>query len=272
MKVSMKLVVFLFLLIHISCKTDKDNNLETMSDALRIESSMVMSANSNLKKAQQPKIIVERKLIKNGSLSFETYDLEKTRKKIFEAIKKYKGYTSSDNEYTASNRISNTISIRVPAKEFDNFLLEVSKGVERFDSKNININDVTEQFVDTEARLKTKKKLEVKYLELLKKAKTVREILDVERQLANVRSEIESKEGRLKYLQSQVSFSTLTVTFYKKITSESNFSRKFKNAFKEGFENVKGFLIYIINIWPFILVGILLIFFLRRRRKQKKSS
>ena len=67
------------------------------------------------------------------------------------------GYIASDNEYKSSDRISSTISLRVPAEKFDTILSEIAKGVEKFDSKNIRISDVTEQFLDVEARLKTKK-------------------------------------------------------------------------------------------------------------------
>jgi len=181
------------------------------------------------------------------------------------------GYIASDNEYKSSDRISSTISLRVPAEKFDTILSEIAKGVEKFDSKNIRISDVTEQFLDVEALLKTKKALEAKYLEILKKAKTVSEILDVERELGNLRSDIESTEGRLKYLQNQISFSTLNITFYKQIAaSETSFIGKISKAFKKGFENVKDFFLYLINIWPFIIILLILFFYVRKRRLRTK--
>ena len=218
-------------------------------------------------------VTVERKLIKTGNITFETKELEDTRKTILDLVTQNKGYLARDNQYKSDDRISTTLSVRIPAESFDKVLEGIAKGVEKFDNKNISISDVTEQFLDVEARLKTKKALEIKYLEILKKARTVREILDVERELAKVRGDIEAKEGRLKYLQSQVSFSTLSITFYKKTTvSESvGFGSKITNAFKQGFQNVKAFLVSIINVWPFIIVLFLLIFYFRRRMKRKKS-
>jgi hypothetical protein len=216
--------------------------------------------------------VVERKLIKTGNVTFETKELAATRKTILDIVHQNKGYVASDNEYKSGDRISTTISVRIPAESFDLILEGIAKGVERFDNKNIHISDVTEQFLDVEARLKTKKALESKYLEILKKAKTVREILDVERELGKLRGDIEATEGRLKYLQSQVSFSTLNITFYKKITeSEIGFGSNIGDAFKQGFENVKVFLVLMITIWPFILLFFLLIFYVRKRIKKRKS-
>lgn len=220
-------------------------------------------------KTEQQEINVERKLIKEGRVEFETDNINSTRKQIYESIEKYKGYVSSDQEYKSVGRISNTIIIRVPANSFDLLLSDATKGVTKFDSKNIEVKDVTEEFLDIQARLKTKKELENRYLELLEKANSVTEILEVEKQIGQLRSEIESVEGRLKYLESKVSLSTLTMSFYQKVPNETEFRNKFKNGFSNGWDNLIWFFVYLTNIWPFILIGIALIFGIRIWRKKK---
>jgi hypothetical protein len=213
---------------------------------------------------------VERKLIKEGRVEFETDNLYTTRKTIFEAVNKYKGYVSSDQEFKSPGRKSNTVVIRIPADSFDNLLSEATKGVEKFDSKEINVKDVTEEFLDIQARLKTKKELEQRYIDLLKQAKNVIEILEIEKQIGELRSEIESIEGRLKYLQDRVSFSTLTMTFYETIPNETEFGQKFKNGFRSGWDNLIWFFVVLTNIWPFILIGLGFIIGIRLYRKRKK--
>lgn len=213
----------------------------------------------------------ERKLIKNGSIEFEVVYLKKTRAKILKAVKKYNGYVSTDNEYNSSDRKSTVINIRVPATNFDALLKDISEGIESFDQKNIRIKDVTEQFLDVEARLKNKKELEKRYLEILKKAKSVKEILEVEKEIGKLREDIEVAEGKLKYLQNQVSFSTLNITFYKTISNPTNFGKNISEAFKNGFKNLKTFLIFIINIWPFILLISLVFYLLKRWRNKRKK-
>ncbi len=233
--------------------------------------SMVMSDKGVVAPTTAQKISekVERKLVKEGRVEFETDNLNSTRKIIFEAVKKYKGYVSSDQEFKSPSRKSNTIIIRVPADYFDKLLIDATKGVEKFDSKEINVKDVTEEFLDIQARLKAKKALEQRYIELLKKARNVNEILEIEKQIGQLRSEIESIEGRLNYLQNRVSFSTLTMTFYERIPTKTEFGQKFKNSFRNGWNNFILFFVLLTNIWPFILFGLGLIIGIRMYRRKK---
>jgi hypothetical protein len=212
---------------------------------------------------------IERKLIKEGRVEFETDDLSATRKSIFEAVDKYKGYVSSDQEYKSPERISNTVHIRVPADSFDDLLKEATQGVEKFDSKVIDVRDVTEEFLDIQARLKTKKELEKRFLELLKQANKVIEILEIEKELGQLRSDIESIEGRLKYLEDRVSLSSLTMTFYESIPNQTDFGRKFKDGFRNGWDNLIRFFVFLTNFWPFVIIGIGLViaYGMYRRRK-----
>jgi hypothetical protein len=221
---------------------------------------------------KQPNVVVERQLIKEGRIEFETNDINLTRNQIFKSIEKHNGYTSSDKEYKYDGRKSNTIIIRVPAKSFDLLLSEATLGVAKFDSKNIEIKDVTEEFLDIQARLKTKKELENRYIEILKKANSVTELLEVEKQIGQLRSEIESIEGRLNYLKNKISLSTLTITFYEMTPNETAFGNKFKNGFKNGWENLIWFFVYLTNIWPFILIAIGLLFGINKWGGKKKKS
>ncbi|MCK4663739.1 MAG: DUF4349 domain-containing protein [Bacteroidales bacterium] len=259
MKLQSKILGLLILILVLGCSSKNENASFEMADEEIVA--------TNTQKKQN--IDVKRKLIKEGKVKFETVDINSTRKTIFETIEKYKGYASSDQEYKSPGRISNTIIIRVPAKNFDKLLVEATKGVTRFDSKEIEVKDVTEEFLDIQARLKTKKELENRYLELLKKANSVTEILEVEKQIGQLRSEIESVEGRLKYLESKVSLSTLTMTFYQNISNETEFGRKFKNGFRNGWNNLIWFFVFLTNIWPFILIVIGLIFGIKIWRKRK---
>ena len=269
-----KISIFLGILLFVtSCGNEQEStkNIQLMED-VAFSSSKKMNALQRKKPSAIQKIEdvkVERKLIKTGNVEFETKNLEKTRKSILDLVQQNKGYVSRDNQYKSYDRVSTTLSVRIPAKDFDRVLEGIAKGVEKFERKNIQISDVTEQFLDVEARLKTKKALEIKYLEILKKARTVREILDVERELGKLRGDIEATEGKLKYLQNQVSFSTLNITYFKKIVTaeEVGFGGRISEAFKQGFENIKAFLVYMLSIWPFIIILFLIIFYVRKRVK-----
>lgn len=124
-----------------------------------------------------------------------------------------------------------------------------------------------------ESRIKTKKELETRYKELLKKASKVDEILIIEKEMGSLRTEIESMEGQLQYLQDRVSFSTLTVTFYEKTSGSFGFNSKMGSAVKNGWTNLLSFLIGLVNLWPFLILGALVVFlykrFLRKKIKEK---
>lgn len=121
-----------------------------------------------------------RKLIKNGTLEFETEDLQKTMTSIEQAAQSAGGYIANEHSTSNYNQFWNTITVRIPSSEFDNFIASVSKGVKKFDKREIKSQDVTEEFVDLQARIEAKKKLEQRYLEILQTASTVKDILQVE--------------------------------------------------------------------------------------------
>lgn len=214
---------------------------------------------------------ITRKLIKEGNLAFETTDLLQTQKHIEQAIKKHSGYISSENESKFTGSLSRTIVIRVPAKQFDAFIYDATNGVDRFDTKDIQVKDVTEEFVDIQARLKTKKELEQRYLELIKKANKVSEILEIEKQMGELRADIEGTEGRLRYLDNQSVYSTISITYYKSVPKQTAFTNKFKEGFSNGWQNFVWFIVGLVNIWPFVLFITILILLLRRWWKRRKA-
>lgn len=217
---------------------------------------------------------VEQKIIKTGSLRFETQDLAQTRAKILKAVEATNGYVQNERsgkDYTGNYQ---EMQVRIPSKNFQQALELISQGVAYFDEKSVSQRDVTEEFIDLEARLKAKRELENRYLELLKKASSVKEILEIERELSVIREEIESKEGRLKYLSNQVSYSTLSIYFYKTEVENGitqSYGSKMLQAVKGGWQGISTFVLGLIYIWPFILLVILVIFLIRRWQKRKNA-
>ncbi len=216
----------------------------------------------------------EQKIIKTATLRFETKDINQTRLKILALTKELNGFIQNDYSGKGYNELTQNIVIRIPTANFQPFLDNLSKEVSYFDEKTISRQDVTEEFVDIEARLKAKKELENRYLELLKKAKNVSEILEIERELASIREEIEAKEGRLKYLSSRVSLSTISVAFYK-ITdvksASTSYWQKMKNSFSGGWNGVSVFFLGLLYLWPFFVIVGIVIFIIRRILKKRKK-
>ena len=217
---------------------------------------------------------IEQQIIKTGNLRYETQDLDTTLKQVLAAVQTANGYVQNDNAGKDYNQLYHRLTVRVPTQHFNQAVEAISEGVGYFDEKTISRQDVTEEFVDLNARLKAKRALEERYLNLLSKAKNVKEMLEIEGELSKIREEIEAKEGRLKYLKSQVSMSTLSIHFYK-ITSESavtqSYGSKIVNALKGGWNGVSVFFLGLLHIWPFILLTVLVVVFTRKWLNKRKK-
>lgn len=219
-----------------------------------------------------PEFIAERKVIKRGEIRFQTRSIQETTSFITKNVNDLKGYVSIDNVYNSDDRITQRIEIRIPSDSFDDLLLRISESAKKIDFKNVQVQDVTEEYIDVETRIKTKKELESRYMELLSKAKTVEEILSIEKELGTLRSDIESIEGRLKYLKDQVSLSTLSVEYYELTRSTLNFSSKIGQAVVSGWKLLLGFIIGLVNLWPFIIIIVVVIVVALRISKRKPQK
>jgi len=217
---------------------------------------------------------IPQKIIKEASLRFETDNLEDTFNRIQTAITANKASIQNDSEGKDYGNIYRNLTVRVPSQNFDSFINAISKGVSYFERKDISSQNVTEEYIDLTTRLKTKRKLEERYLQILQKATKISEILEIEKQISAIREEIEAKEGQLKYLENRVSESTVTIEFYKTIAQKegvkTSYGSKIWTAIQSGFFSLSEFLISIISLWPFIILFCVIAYFIRRRFKRKK--
>jgi len=275
----MKNVITIFAVLVVFAATSCINNRNSMRhysfpDSIIEESTPQQSDQSAFQtneKSSENVEIIERKIIKQGQIKFETSDVNKTKILVVQTVQELNGYISNDNAYDYSNRLEHRLTIRVPAGKFDYLLAKISENVEKLENKNIDILDVTEEFIDIEARIKTKKELQSKYTELLKKASKVDEILNIEREIGNLQTEIESVEGRMKYLKDRILFSTLTVTYYQKTTSEFGFSSEFTDGIKNGWNNFLWFIVGLSNLWVFIILAVTVVSIIRYWRRKRKN-
>lgn len=275
----MKNVFFclLFLLSFSNCKKAEASEDLKISEVL-LPPKQKSEASAGYNKSYSPaadKKSIEQKIIKTGDIKFETSDLGVTYNQMITAVKKFNGVIQNDTEGKEYGSVFRKIIVRVPSKNFDAFLGDISKGVTYFDNKEISSQDVTEEYIDIDARLKAKKVLEARYLELLKKANKVSEMLEIEAQLSAIREEIEAKEGQLRYMQSQISMSTITIEFYKTVANEGgatiSYGSKIWNAIISGFNSISSFFIGLLSIWPFLIILAVAVYYIRKRFKKKTT-
>ena len=111
----------------------------------------VGSSSSDIRVGEEA--IPERKLTKNGMLRFETSDAQKTRAAIQKAITEAKGYVASDSKDEEEGRQTSTVTLRVPSDRFDALVDRITAEAGKIDYKNIEVSDVTQEYIDLDARL-----------------------------------------------------------------------------------------------------------------------
>lgn len=266
LKKSLYLFSFVLLFLLASCNSG-DNRNNVAADFIPSEKRTESFTNQ-----QNAEISVDRKIIKEGNLRFETSNVKETDRFIRNVVAELGGYVGNENVYSFDDRIEHTLIARVPEDKFNSLLEKISSVAEKIESKNVSSLDVTEEYIDVEARVKTKKELESRYKEILKQASRVDEILNIEREIGNLRAEIESLEGRLNYLKNRVALSSLTITYYEKVSSPFGFLSKFFQAFKNGWNYLLWFIIILTSLWPFILIVVIILFMVNTTRKKNLAK
>lgn len=263
----------------------QDKSVESSSreeKVLNAPTTDVVSKKTSALDEKLPDVKDQRMIIRTGSLSIEVDKFDDAENKINDVVKKYSGFISnSKSTVNSSGNKSGTITVKVPADKYDALIAEVTK-IGKVMSQNIQANDVTEEYVDLESRLKTQKELEQRLIKLLnEKASKLSDVIEVEEKLAAVRQKIESFEGKMKLLKSQSDLSTLTISVYEpsmiSTSSGGGFFYELGQAVKKGlsgFTNVLAvsitFLIAIIPLAGFALIIFWIIRKIIRKRRVSK--
>ena len=207
-------------------------------------------------------------------MQLETNAPEETQNKIASIAESKGGFVISSTQSGSdaqATRDTVKMTLRIPAAKFDEALGEIRQTASRVILETVSGKDVTEEFVDIEARLKAKHALEEQFLEIMKRSNSVADALNVQRELANVRGEIEQVEGRKRFLENQTSLSTIKVLIRTPTAfsgSSGGFFYRLKSAIGTGFDAASGFLFFLITaviaLIPFFLVIVLPLYFLLR--------
>ena len=239
----------------------------------------VAADNKEAKTVAIPDPKAQLKLIRTADISFEVRDFDVSRKKIMEAIRKRNAYISGENQDNSEYKINSDLIIRVSNENFDALLSDLDQVYYRLSFKKVKAEDVSEEYVDIESRLKTKKEAEKRYLEILGKAKTIDDIIKMEEIIRVIQEEIEAKEGRLKFLNDRVAFSTINLNVYEtkdyKFIPEKKpgFFQQLWKALNTGWAVLVRIFIALLYLWPlYVLAGVITWFIWKNRKKRKLAN
>jgi len=199
---------------------------------------------------------IERKIIRNANLTVEVTSPPESQRKISTIAESHQGFvvtseaTQRTTEDASKPLITVNLVVRVPAAQFNQTMEEIRALGARIIQEKTTGQDVTEEFMDLEARIKNQKALETQFLEIMKRAAKVEDALNVQRELAEVRTEIEKLEGRKRFLENQASLSTITVTLQSptQIVNAAGFWYSIKSAFSDGVEAATAIVLFLIRL------------------------
>ena len=265
------------ILLTVSCTSRKSESNFDVTIMSKLEKVDKGQTSQNLDKAKKGDV-VKKKIIKDGKLGIKVKDIKKAKSNVDSIVRFIGGYYDTEDLSNNNSDIEYDLKIRIPADKFEEFITRIENGENVVSFKTINARDVTDQFIDLQTRLNNKEKYMARYHELLKSAKSIKDILDIQERIRVLEEEIESTTGRLKYLNDLVNYSTLELNITQKKDfkyapeERENFGEKIKQALIGGWFAFVDFLLFLINIWAFLIIISVLIYFWIKYRKRKKSK
>lgn len=219
-----------------------------------------------------------KKIIKDGTISIKVKDVEAAKKRMDVIVNSHNGYYENESFDNNSQSLSYNLKVRVPSNQFESFLRASEKGDGEITNKNITARDVTEEYIDGETRLNSKRLFRNRYNQLLAKAAKIDDMLAIEENIRVLQEEIESEEGHLKFINDQVSYSTLEIYLYfeKEISiapvKTETFFQRFKNSLAIGWTTIVNALLWSIAQWPWLIVIIVFTFILKVLIKRHRKN
>jgi len=199
---------------------------------------------------------MNRKIIRNADLTLEVATPMEAQRKITAIAESVGGFvvtSESKQRQTGDGKeeLQIDLVVRVPATQFGAALDQIRSTGSRVIQEKVSGQDVTEEFIDLEARIKTQKALESQFLEIMKQAHKVEDALEVQRQVAEVRTEIEKLEGRKRFLENRASLSTISVSLQSPTAiavNPSSFGRNIREAVADSMDVASAIVLFLIRI------------------------
>ncbi|MCB0648768.1 MAG: DUF4349 domain-containing protein [Saprospiraceae bacterium] len=280
-KLKFIVVMALFALVACHSKNSENENVTSFGlskpNAARASEEADMAAGTEAVATLSEKSIqnvLPPKIIKNGTVEYEVSGLENAKSQLDKLLAAHKAYYENENFNAYGDRQSYTLVVRVPSSGFDGLLDQMNNDLGQLVSKSVHVDDVTESYYDVKMRMESELAYLDQYRAILKKAVSIKDILEIQEKIRVIEEEIESKKGRLRYLDDRADLSTLNVTLFevrKQSSSSPNYLRRISNAFQGGINLMGNLFIALVTLWPVLLL-IGLAFFLYRTYKRRKNA
>jgi Domain of unknown function (DUF4349) len=232
----------------------------------------------------------DRKIIKDAELSIEVASPADAQRAVAAIAESHGGFVvasetkQTENADPAKRTLEVKLIARVPATQFNPTVEAIAKLATNIVHNSVSGKDVTEEFIDLEARIKTQRALELQFLQIMKQTGEIADALEVQREIAAVRTEIEKLEGRKRFLENRASLSTITVTIKTPVVivvSTSGFSRNLRESVSDSVDVASAIVLFftrfVIVMIPIVLLiflplGLVALFFARRLKRMRLAQ
>lgn len=301
MKKVIGLIVFLSLILFLAaCSSSSKNEESKMSSdsstgmdsgepAMEEKSQVSLDNNAKQEKAAPTEMGVPNQMvIYQADLQLRVKKFEETLQNIEAQVTKYGGYISQSNvSKDGVEQLSGQITVRIPQKNFQSFLHDAEGQAAEVLQRNITGTDVTEEYVDLDSRLKSKRVVEERLTSFMQSAQKTEDLLKISADLAAVQEEIETIQGRMKYLENQTSVSTVHIALYENKVIVPNLEEEDLNTWDKTEKQfmkstnmllaaISGLFVFIVGNIPILVIlavaAVFLYLFIKKTRNRNGNG
>ena len=217
-----------------------------------------------------------RKLIYHATVRMKVADLTRANQRMDSLTRAVGAFVEGASEEREDGEWRHEMKIRVAPARFQTLLAGLGR-LGTVESKQLTTADVTAQHADITARLVSKRALEQRYRALLAKANKVADMLEIEQKMGEIREDIEATESRLRTLNDEVSYSTITLTYYQELSQRRpdapvlSFGSRLLQSFYNGWELLTDLVLGLMEAWPLLLLLAAAVAAVRAWRRRRAS-
>ena len=294
-----KLILVLLLsslFILLTACSSNDSGEESFKESTRVSNDMAIESESTESSDQElaeedlnnsndsNEISTDRMIIHQAQLQLNVKNFEQARMNIEKKVNKYGGYIVESNVYREDEDFVNGhMTVRVPEKHFQTVLTDAEGEAADILERTVTGQDVTEEYVDLESRIKSKRAVEARLLKFMSDAEKTEDLLKISSDLAAVQEEIELIVGQMNYFENQTSFSTIYIAMYENRVIVPGLDSKDLDTWAKTKKQLatstnfllaagSGVIVFIIGNLPIIVLLLLVgggIYFYVRRKQSK---
>ncbi|MDQ0254962.1 hypothetical protein J2S74_002344 [Evansella vedderi] len=226
-----------------------------------------------------------RMVIYNGNISIEVLDYHKAQQHIQDHAEELGGFVvESYLHHSGNNDVYGTLVVRIPQENFNSFLNELESTSTKVLERSIHGNDVTEEYVDLNSRLRSKEAVEERLLSFMNDAQNTEDLLKISNDLGKVQEEIEQLKGRINYLDNHVSLSTVSIHIRERNINvpslqegdSLNTWKKAQSLFMDTVNSIITFfsavIVFVIGLSPIIVPTLIIVLIIVNVHNKKKRN